>query len=204
MEQTAVISDGGAAFAAHGHAAAPALIAPALTAYLWTYAQTKFAAQLMDFGDRLFPTALFSYGDAAFDGLMEHVRPRVEAIVGRALYPTFSYFRIHKKGDVLKRHRDRPASEIVATVNIGQIPHEPWPFSVEGTNGPVTVALAPGDAMIYRGHVHPHWREPFAGRQLVQASLSYVEQAGPHAGLKFDSRPSLMRRGRKSLDPSGD
>jgi hypothetical protein len=194
LEQTAQASSDSGSFARDGYLLLRGLIEPPLTLFLWSYAHTKFASQLMHSGDRLFPSTVCSYGDPAFDGLLEHLRPRIEGAVGTALVPTYSYFRIHQRGDVLRRHRDRPASEIVATLNIGQMPAAPWPFTVDAGAGPVRADLLPGDAMIYRGHEHFHWRSPFEGDRLVQASLSYVERDGPHAGEKFDSRPTLMRR----------
>jgi hypothetical protein len=59
------------------------------------------------------------YGDPAFDGLLEYLRPRVQDQCGLRLLPTYSYFRMYKHGDVLRRHRDRPACEISVTLNIG-------------------------------------------------------------------------------------
>src|SRR6516164_9305935 len=38
-----------------------------------------------------------------------------------------SYLRLYKRGDVLKRHRDRTACEISLSLNIGQRTAEPWP-----------------------------------------------------------------------------
>ena len=34
---------------------------------------------------------------------------------GLQLIPTYSYARIYKKGDILKRHKDRPSCEISTT-----------------------------------------------------------------------------------------
>ena len=53
--------------------------------------------------------------------------------------------------------------------------------------------LRRGDALLYRGIDLAHWREPYAGRQLVQAFLHYVDRTGPHADQKFDGRATLMR-----------
>jgi hypothetical protein len=54
-----------------------ALIEPALVAFLWSYAHTKFASRLMSSGDKLAPNTPTSYGDPAFDGLLEYLRPRL-------------------------------------------------------------------------------------------------------------------------------
>jgi hypothetical protein len=53
--------------------------------------------------------------------------------------------------------------------------------------------LQPGDALLYRGHDCFHWRDAYAGQQLAQVFLHYVDRNGPHAAEKFDGRESLMR-----------
>jgi len=95
------------------------LLDPVLAAFFWSYAHTKFASRLL-VGDQQVPMTPSGYGDPAFDGLLEHLRPRVESHPGLRLPPTYSHFRMYKRGDVLERHRDRPACEISVTLNIGQ------------------------------------------------------------------------------------
>lgn len=182
------------AFGRQGYALLPALIAPALADYFWSYVHTKFASRLIGVGDRQLPNTLAGYGDPAFDGLLEYLRPRVEQCAGLELHPTYSYFRLYKHGDVLKRHRDRPACEISVTLNLGQMPDQPWPIFVERDTGPFAAQLVPGDALIYRGCDCFHWREPYEGSRLAQVFLHYVDRNGPYADRKFDGRPTLMRQ----------
>ena len=194
-QTTPIVADERAArehFARYGYALLPALTAPALTEFLWSYVHTKFASGLLEWGDKLVPRTPSSYGDAAAEGLLEHVQPRIEAVAGRCLIPTYSYLRIYKHGDVLLSHRDRPACEFSLSLNIGQVPSEPWPIYVESPEGPAQVSLAPGDALLYRGIDLFHWRERYEGRQLVQFFLHYVDADGPHAAQKYDGRPALM------------
>jgi hypothetical protein len=181
-------------FQRKGYILIPQLIEPALVDFFWSYIHTKFASLLLNAGDHLVPDTPYDYGDPAFDGLLEYLRPRIEQQSGLALYPTYSYFRLYKHGDVLKRHRDRPACEISVSLNIGQTPTDPWPIHVEGNSGSTCRALlAPGDAVLYRGIDLFHWREPYVGQQLVQVFLHYVDRYGPHADQKFDGRKTLMR-----------
>ena len=134
------------------------------------------------------------YGDAAFDGLLEYLRPRVEDHCGLRLVPTYSYFRMYKRGDALKRHRDRPACEISVTLNIGQKRLAPWPIYAQGEGEPAYGAdLKPGDALLYRGIKLFHWRDAYQEEARVQVFLHYVDRDGPHADQKFDGRPSLTR-----------
>lgn len=176
-----------------GYVVVPQLIETALANFFWSYVHTKFACLLLGSGDGQVPNTPAGYGDPAFDGLLEFLRPRVQESSGLALYPTYSYFRLYKRGDVLRRHRDRPACEISVTLNLGQTPAEPWPIHVEGVVGPYAALLTPGDALLYRGCDCFHWREAYQGNRLVQVFLHYVDRNGPHAGEKFDRRKTLMR-----------
>lgn len=179
-------------FAQRGYAVIRNLLEPPLTAFLWSYVNTAFASFRLSLGDRLAPSTPSAYGDPTFDGLLEFLRPRVEQNCGIKLLPTFSHFRLYKRGDALKRHRDRNACEISISLNLGQMPAEPWPLFVEGKDGPFGASLSPGDALLYRGIDCFHWREPYQGSQLAQVFMHYVDTDGPHAREKFDGRAALM------------
>jgi hypothetical protein len=182
-----------AIFRHQGYAVVPQLIEPALVDFFWSYVHTKFASMLLGSGGRLVPDSLGGYADPVFDGLLEYLRPTIEERSGLALHPTYSFFRLYRHGDVLKRHRDRPACEISVTLNIGQTPEESWPIYVEGNTGPYEALLVPGDALLYRGIDYFHWREAYPGNRLVQVFLHYVDRYGPHVDQKFDRRRTLMR-----------
>ncbi len=119
------------------------------------------------------------------------VQPRIEDIAGCRLEPTYSYLRIYKHADVLLSHRDRPACEFSLSLNIGQIPDQPWPLFVESPEGPVEIVLRPGDALLYRGMDLFHWRERYAGQQLVQIFLHFVDADGRIRGTEYDGRRAL-------------
>ena len=194
-------SPGHAEFRDKGYRPLANLIEPPLADFLWSYVHTKFASLLLSHGDPMLPTTPKGYGDPAFDGLLEHLRPRIEEASGLALYPTYSYFRLYKRGDVLLRHRDRPACEISVSLNIGQMPAEPWPIYVERDEGPYAAVLMPGDALLYRGCDCFHWRDAFRGDRMVQVFLHYVDRDGPHRDQKFDRRQTLMRPPVDGRDP---
>ncbi len=171
----------------------PRLIEPALADFFWSYVHIRFASLQLSSGDAQVPNTPSGYGDPAFDGLLEYLRPRIEECAGLALYPTYSYFRLYKRDDVLKRHRDRSACEISVTLNIGQAPAAPWPIYVERHEGPFEALLEPGDALLYRGCDCFHWRDRYQGDHLAQVFLHYVDRNGSHADEKFDQRLTLMR-----------
>ena len=182
----------GLGFSAQGYVVVRGLIGSELTAFFWQDVRMKVAYGLICGHDRLVPTATARYGDEAFEALLETIRPRIETETGLRLHPTYSYFRMYGRGDTLKRHHDRPASEIAVSINLGQIPATPWPLGVAGTDGDHAAHLHPGDALIYRGHALDDWREPYEGTQLAQVFLQYVDKDGPYAAQKYDGRPGLM------------
>jgi hypothetical protein len=107
------------------------------------------------------------YGDPAFDGLLEHLRPSVQDHSGLRLSPTYSYFRMYKRGDVLARHRDRPACEISVTLDIGQKPLDPRPIYVSGRRRALRRRAEASDGLLYRGTELFHWRDAYQGEALV-------------------------------------
>jgi hypothetical protein len=141
--------------------------------------------------DSLLPDTPFAYGDFITDGLMASLLPRIEASSGLTLFPTYSYCRVYRHGDVLPRHTDRPACELSISLCLGFESNNPWPFWIEGPRGASSIILSPGDAVLYRGRECPHWRETFNGERQTQLFLHYVDQNGPFAQWKFDKRAAL-------------
>ena len=129
----------------------------------------------------------------------------MEKATGLKLYPAYTYARIYKKGDELKRHKDRFSCEISTTMNLGG---DDWPIYLEpnpkkggvkpgvgyvsdNTKG-VRVDLKPGDMLVYSGCELEHWREKFKGKECVQVFLHYNNRKTPGAkDNMFDKRPHL-------------
>ena len=66
------------------------------------------------------PHTYSQYANIAMETLMlEMSAYHVEKETGHKLYPAYTYARIYKKGDVLKRHKDRFSCEISTTMNLG-------------------------------------------------------------------------------------
>ena len=74
------------------------------------------------------PNTYSSYSDIAMETLMLKCQPIMEKTTGLKLYPSYTYARIYKKGDVLKRHKDRFSCEISTTMNLGG---DDWPIYLE-------------------------------------------------------------------------
>jgi hypothetical protein len=145
--------------------------------------------------------ALSAPGDGFMDGLPIDMLPIAEQLSRAKLFPTFSYFRVYHRGDILERHIDRPACEISLTLCLGYEAERPWPIVVEGPAGTASIGLLPGDGVFYRGIECSHWREPFDGERVAQVFLNSVDQNGPYAEWKYDKRPALaFKRPRTPFD----
>tara|TARA_R100001509_G_scaffold144391_1_gene100639 strand:- start:53 stop:676 length:624 start_codon:yes stop_codon:yes gene_type:complete len=147
------------------------------------------------------PDTYAHYADIAMETLMLKCQPIMEKTTSLKLYPAYTYARIYKKGDELKRHKDRFSCEISTTMNLGG---DPWPIylepsGIEGKKG-VKVDLNPGDMLVYRGCDLEHWREKFKGKECVQVFLHYNNSKTPGAkNNMFDKRlhlglPSWFKR----------
>jgi len=156
--------------------------------------------------DQQIPNTYSHYADYVMETLLMKVLPVMKQETGLELIPTYSYARLYKKGDILKRHKDRPSCEISTTVNLGG---DPWSIFIDGSgadtvideynqihkpNAPegTEVLLGVGDMLVYSGCELEHWREPFKGNVCGQVFLHYNHVNGPFASKnKFDRRPML-------------
>ena len=134
-----------------------------------------------------------NYGDVAIETLLLKLQPLIEAETGMQLSPTYTYARIYKKGDILKRHKDRFSCEISATLNLGG---DPWPIFLEPTGKEgeegISILLQSGDLLIYEGCKLEHWRETFKGEICSQAFLHYNDLSSNKAEEnKYDKRPFI-------------
>jgi hypothetical protein len=137
--------------------------------------------------DEQCPVSEAVHGTVTFDNLLQDLVPYFEKVCGKRLYPTYSYARLYKPDEELKKHTDRPACEISATVTLG-FEGNPWSIYMAGNK----VDMQVGDAVLYRGMDVEHWREKYTeGKWQAQVFLHYVDANGPHADQKYDGRVSL-------------
>jgi len=135
--------------------------------------------------DEQVPNAYSKYGDWVMETLLQYVRPIMKKKTKLDLIPTYSYARIYNKGNILKKHKDRPSCEISTTLNLGG---NHWSIYLEG----IKVDLKQGDMLIYSGCELEHWREPFKGDFCVQVFLHYNHVNGKFSNNNlFDKRPML-------------
>ena len=150
------------------------------------------------------PHTYSSYADIAMETLMLKCQAIMEKTTGLKLTPSYTYARIYKQGDVLKRHKDRFSCEISTTMSLAG---DPWALYLDPTNTElpdvtkpyipignkgIKVDLKPGDMLVYRGCELEHWRNKFKGKECIQVFLHYNNRKTPGAKENlFDKRPHL-------------
>ena len=159
-----------------------------------------------NFNDKQVPNSYAKYSDRGMETLLVDTIKVMQKKTGLRLVPTYSYCRLYRTGNILKRHKDRPSCEISTTLNLGG---DPWPILIDPTGSDnvideyknihkpgapkgVEVNLKPGDMLIYSGCELEHWREPFKGKLCGQVFLHYNHANGPFAKSNlYDKRPLL-------------
>lgn len=192
-----------------------------LSVFLYNYfhtkrqvAQTLFNEKYIspftnDFGtwnDVQVPNTYSHYADIAMETLLIKCQPLMEKATKLKLYPAYSYARIYKNNDELKKHKDRFSCEISTTLNLGG---DAWPIFLEPehnvgnpddgfldatNNKGVEVNLNPGDMLVYKGNICEHWREKFEGTDCAQVFLHYNDINSEFGNVEeniFDGRPHL-------------
>ena len=167
---------------------------------------SKFTPGFGTWEDKQIPNTYSNYGDFFMETLMMKVLPIMQQRTDMDLVPCYTYTRVYKKGDILKRHKDRPSCEISTTLHLGG---DPWTIFLDPTgtksvideykqiikpNAPkgIPVDLEVGDMLVYSGCELEHWREPFQGNHCAQVFLHYNNVDGPFGTQnKFDKRPLL-------------
>ena len=152
------------------------------------------------------PNSYAKYADRVMETLLVDTIKVMQKKTGLRLVPTYSYCRLYRTGNILKRHKDRPSCEISTTLNLGG---DPWPILIDPTGSDnvideyknihkpgapkgVEVNLKPGDMLIYSGCELEHWREPFQGKLCGQVFLHYNHADGRFAKTNlYDKRPML-------------
>jgi len=176
-----------------------------------TMANAKWPGYRQDvdgtYEDKQVPGTYSCYADPAMETLLDQATISMREITGLQLEPTYSYWRLYKPGDVLKRHKDRPSCEVSTTLCLGYDNSNlkdkkkdwkkyNWPMWVDKTGGfgnkGTPCHMEPGDMIVYRGCIVEHWREPFLGGNHAQVFLHYNNVDGPYKqNCVFDGRPHL-------------
>jgi len=127
--------------------------------------------------------------------------PIMNQVTGKELLPTFCYMRIYQEGDICRVHSDRLACEHSLSLTLAYSDDKPWELSVGRDKvdplGKVrndfdgaeygSVAMQPGDAVLYQGVHHRHGRvTPNPNRWSAHMFLHWVDRDGPYKECAFD------------------
>jgi hypothetical protein len=154
---------------------------------------SQFETMFGVWDDAQVPDTYSHYADIVMETLLLNLHPIMEKETGLKLNPNYSYARIYKKGDILKRHKDRFSCEISTTLNLGG---DSWPIYLEPSGKErlkgIKIDLKPGDMLVYKGNELEHWRESFEGENCIQVFLHYnnLETKGSKENI-CDTRPHL-------------
>ena len=121
--------------------------------------------------------SLSRYKIPKYRDLQIKIKPKIEKILGKKLYPTYNYDRFYSPGQELKCHIDRHSCEISVSLHISSNLNKPWPLFFkkqdnvnenriiikEGDIAHVNF-LNSGDAVLYKGCERPHWRDPMPSK----------------------------------------
>lgn len=143
---------------------------------------SPFSSDYGHWNDPQSPNTYSCYADIAMETLLLKLKPVVEKITNIKLVENYSYTRIYKKNDVLKKHIDRKSCEISTTLNLGGDIN--WSIYLAPN---IKINLNPGDMLIYSGCELEHWRNEFEGEECFQSFFHYNNiEKKDH--IKFDNR----------------
>lgn len=156
---------------------------------------------------------VYAYQYAPMLSFLWGLTPRISLEVGRELLPTYAYFRAYQQGDVCLIHSDRQACEHSLSLTIAYGNDLPWALSVAtertelprpevkenfGSQNFGSVAMRPGDGVLYQGVHHRHGRlDPNPNSWSAHLFLHWVEKNGPYGDHAFD-RPAIERASRST------
>lgn len=188
-------------FKENGYSLIKNAIIPEIRDFITQYALFD---EMQDFNPDGFqvPRAHSKYADPAMEAMLLYLHPLMEKETGLELYPTYSFYRVYRNGDILEPHTDRPSCEISTTVCFNYSYDDSkytWPIIMDGKK----IDMNPGDIVVYRGVDLEHSREEFnppGDDWHVQAFLHYVDVNGPYAEYRYDRRNSIGELKNKSTN----
>jgi hypothetical protein len=139
------------------------------------------------YADQQVPNTYSHYADFVMETLLLKCQDILEKEIKVKLQPAYSYARIYKKGDILKKHKDRFSCELSVTLNLGG---DAWPIYLKDKKT-IKVDLKPGDMLFYHGCELEHWRDALKGENCTQVFLHYNRSTKDNKNNIYDRRPML-------------
>jgi len=192
-------------------AAAPLEVAQGLLGLITNVMQRQDVAQRMISRPSVNTKPSYEFHSSQFPavyGFHWGLTSRLCELTGKRLAPSYCFFRAYQKDDRCTVHSDRPACDHSMSLALGYADGAIWPIEVGrryltveeantikiaedfGDEAYSSVALNPGDALVYKGVNHRHGRvTPNPNRWSAHLFLHWVDLEGPFAEWAFDKRP---------------
>lgn len=163
--------------------------------FLTTYAIRK-ASEGKNRPDELVPlsTSFHAFHSDIFNHIIHFLQPIVQKETNLNLKPIYSFNRIYLPGSDLPIHKDRPSSEISASITLKYFYKDKdykWPLCM----GDKPIVIEKGDGVIYKGCEIDHWRPVFSqpdGCWHHQLFVFYVNKEGPFKDLKEETTQEIV------------
>lgn len=194
-----------------GYALVRGLIAPEIAAALLEQIQLEVQARGESFQSLARPHPLIRKASVEVSGnlypalktFLFGLTPIVCRLTDRDLLPSYDYFRIYSAGDICRVHADRPSCEHSLSLTLAYADGRPWPLDLGsaqqdgtpslladdfGAEPYASVAMQPGDGVLYRGVQLRHGRTlPNPNRWSAHLFMHWVDRDGPHKDHAFDA-----------------
>ena len=115
--------------------------------------------------------------------ILYFLKDTMEKETNLKLKPTYCYNRIYLPGGELKKHKDRSACEISASITLKYFYKDKnykWPLCMDN----IPIVIESGDGVIYKGCEIEHWRPFFIQPKECwhhQLFIHYIDLNGPYA-----------------------
>ena len=158
------------------------MLSPDMVEFLTSYSLKNFTE-----GDDQVPLSSSNHSRQSdiYNHVIYSLLSTMEKETNLKLKPIYSYNRIYLGGAELKKHTDREACEISASITLKyfyQDPNYKWPLCM----GDIPIVIESGDGVIYKGCEIPHWRPVFNQPKEYwhhQLFIHYVDLNGPYKNV---------------------
>ena len=150
------------------------------TRYISPY---EFILGYYEGADQQIPNTYSCYSDIVMETLLLKCQPIMEKTTGLKLNPAYTYARIYKKGDVLKRHKDRFSCEISTTMNLGG---DAWSIYL---NPYQNIGRPDPNKMVF---LNQKDNKEFFGQRLPDSKSKGITSTSKAKGIKVNLDPGDM------------
>jgi hypothetical protein len=171
-----------ASFATDQFAVVPDALHPYHVAALRRYLRNCIRIGAFPFGDPQVTRRYYAHNDPVLRVCQERLLPLVTHVVGVPIKRSYVYLSAYTPDSVLPPHRDRSQCQYSITLQVDYTP-EPaletgWPIRLTLPDVEVTVYQSLGDALVFAGCQHVHFRYSLPpGHISTSVLLHYVDSA---------------------------